>query len=120
MLKDVWGIQSPRDYQIDAIFFLVFLKIGMMYLIRKMGEGKSLVLLGMATALRGITITMVQLLGLGSDQVSRLKRLDCRVELYHADEFSDKDYNKLMERLESYSPSDKSSIIIFISPQQLK
>ena len=42
------------------------------------------------------------------------------MESYHVDEFRDEDYNKLMEQLESYSPSVKSSIIIFISPQQLK
>ena len=120
MLHHVWGIDLPREYQIYAIFFLVFLKLGMMYLIRKTGEGKSLVLLGMATALRGITITMVPLLGLGSDQVSKSKRLQRRVESYHVDEFRYEHYEKLMERLKTYSPGDKSSIIIFISPQQLK
>ena len=120
MLLVVWGIQLARDYQIDAIFFLVFLKVDMMYLIRKTGEGKSLVLLGMATAQRGITITMVPLLGLGSDQVAKSKRLDKRCEAYHVDEFREGDYEKLIQRLMSYSPLDKTSILIFISPQQLK
>ena len=35
-------IQLPRDSQIDAIFFLVFLKNGMMYLIWKTGEEEKL------------------------------------------------------------------------------
>ena len=119
MLLHVWGIEFARDYQIDAIFFLVFLKVGMMYLIRKTGEGKSLVLLGMATALRGITIDMVPLLGLGCDQVSKSKCINKRFEAYHVDEFRDKDYEKLIRRLKTYRPSDKTSILIIISPQEL-
>jgi hypothetical protein len=39
----------------------------MMYLIRKTGEGKSLVLQGMVSMLKGMTISLVLLLGLGSD-----------------------------------------------------
>jgi len=74
MLFHVWCIQFARDYQIEAIFFLVFLKVGMLYLIRKTGEGKSLVLLGMVTVLRGTTIDMVPLLGIGCDRVSKSKR----------------------------------------------
>ena len=42
MLSCVWGFASPRPYQVIAIFHLVFRKVGMMYLIRKTGEGKSL------------------------------------------------------------------------------
>eukprot|EP00956_Cyclotella_meneghiniana_P021563 scaffold39396_cov76-Cyclotella_meneghiniana.AAC.1 len=54
MLHDVWGIEA-RPYQVRAIFFLAFVKVGMMYLVRKTGEGKSLVLIGTATILRGVT-----------------------------------------------------------------
>jgi superfamily II DNA helicase RecQ len=70
-----WGCEQPRSYQIEAIFHLVYRKTDMMYLIRKTGEGKSLVMQGMASMLKGITITMVPLLGLGSDQESK-----CTVE----------------------------------------
>jgi len=44
-----------------------------MYLVHKCGEGKSLVLLGTATMLRGVFVCMVPLIGLGSDQVSKTK-----------------------------------------------
>ena len=44
MIHDVWGITEPRTYQVRAIFFLCFVKVRMMYLIRKTCEGKSLVL----------------------------------------------------------------------------
>ena len=76
----------------------------MLYLIQKTGEGKSLVLLGMATALQGITIDMVPLLGLGCDQVSKSKHLNKRYEAYHVNEFRDKDYDKLIRRLKTYHP----------------
>jgi superfamily II DNA helicase RecQ len=56
----------------------------MMYLIRKTGDGKSLVMQGMASMLKGITITMVPLLGLGSDQESKCTvENSITVEAYH-------------------------------------
>jgi hypothetical protein len=39
MLSSVWKIENPREYQIKAIFYLVFLRVRMMYLVRKTGEG---------------------------------------------------------------------------------
>eukprot|EP00978_Attheya_sp_CCMP212_P009075 scaffold21371_cov61-Attheya_sp.AAC.2 len=39
-------------------------------LVRRTGDGKSLVIYGLATLLRGVTIVMVPILALGSDQVS--------------------------------------------------
>ena len=63
---------------------------------------------------------MMPLLGLGCDQVSTSKRLEKRFNAYHVDEFRDKDYAKLIRRLETYHPSDKTSILILISPQELK
>ena len=63
---------------------------------------------------------MVPLLGLGCDQVSKSKHLNKRFEAYHVDEFRDKDYDKLIQRLKTYHPSEKTSILILISPQELK
>ena len=37
MIHQVWGIEHVRDYHIDAIFLLVFVKTKMMYLVRKRG-----------------------------------------------------------------------------------
>jgi len=61
------GLHIPLAVQVEAIFHLVYLNINMMYLIRKTGEGKSLVLQGMVAMLKGMTISLVLLLGLGSD-----------------------------------------------------
>jgi len=76
------GCDTPRRYQIDSIFQLTYRKLDMMYLIRKCGDGKSLVMHAMATILRGITIVMVPLIGLGNDQISKTKRPEVLFSYY--------------------------------------
>jgi superfamily II DNA helicase RecQ len=120
MLSSVWKIDNPREYQIKAIFYLVFLRVRMMYLIRKTGEGKSLVLLGTATMLRGVNVCLVPLLGLGSSQASKSRSAKHRVEGYHVDEYRDQDFDLLSRRMRLYSRSERSSIIVYISIQNLK
>jgi hypothetical protein len=120
MLSSVWNIENPREYQVKAIFYMVFLRVRMLYLIRKTGEGKSLVLLGMATMLRGVTVCLVPLLGLGSSQASKSRSKEHRVEGYHVDEYRDQDFDLLSRRMRLYSRTERSSIIVYISPQNLK
>ncbi len=60
----------------------------MMYLIRKTGEGKSLVVQGMASMMKGVTVVMVPLLGLGADQDQKCNDVnEMEVESYHLDEY---------------------------------
>ena len=120
MLKDVWGIEEARTYQVKAIFYMAFLKTKLMYLIRKTGEGKSLVLLGSATILRGVTVCLVPLLGLGSSHASNSNNNSNRVESYHVDEYRDQDFDALQDRMRQYSLGEESSIILYISPQNLQ
>mmetsp|Transcript_11950 Transcript_11950/g.17149 ORF Transcript_11950/g.17149 Transcript_11950/m.17149 type:complete len:189 (+) Transcript_11950:1745-2311(+) len=87
MLASAHGVHSPRPFQIDAIFQLCIRCVSMLYLIRKTGEGKSLVLKGMATIKRGITLCLVPLVGLGSDQAIKTTCMTCGVEAYHVDEW---------------------------------
>ena len=56
------SIASPRPFQVFAIYFMVFLFSQIIYLIRKTGEGKSLVTMTIAVILCGVTIVMVPLL----------------------------------------------------------
>lgn len=53
----------------------------LMYLIQKTGEGKSLVLIGTATVLRGVTVCLVPLRGLGSSHASTSKNNRHRVDV---------------------------------------
>ena len=115
ILKDAWGCSEPRDYQVEAIYHLGYRKAPMMYLIRKTGDGKSNVLNGLASVLCGITVCLVPLIGLGSDQTSKSNNKYDRFEAYHADEFRDDDALELCKRLEKYSREELSSIVLFIS-----
>ena len=103
-----------KDQENLSVFRKVFL-----ILVQKCGEGKSLMMLGMATMLKGITLVMVPLIGLGSDQANKSKMIAKRVYAYHCDEFRGNDLHQLKLLLRSYHPSKKRSIILFISPQQM-
>ncbi len=117
-----WGCSTPRPYQIEAIFHLVYTKLDMMYLVRKTGEGKSLVLQGMASIFKGVTILMVPLLGLGSDQAEKTACATATttiIESYHLDEFRNTNAIELRDRLNEYCRKEKTAIMLFVSPQQL-
>ena len=103
----------------DAVFQISYCNIEVMYIICKYGEGKYLILYGIVTVLRGITVCVVPLIGLGSDQVFKSRRKSVGHESYHADEFRPIDCAKLVQLLETHSPDNVSSIIIYISPQNL-
>ena len=74
------SIQSPRPFRVFAIYYMVFLCSQVVYLIHKTGEGKSLVIITTAAMLRGVTIVMVPLIGLGSDQVNKAVNLGQHIE----------------------------------------
>ena len=120
MIRNGLGFPSPRKYQVDALFHLAFRKIRLMYLIRKTGEGKSLVIMGLALALDGIIVAMGPLHGLGTDQANKSKRPNSGLEAYHVDEFRDGDYNKLVHRLTILKRSHHRRIVLYISPQSLR
>ena len=117
-LQLTWGYAHPRSYQIEAIFHLVYQNTDMMYLIRQTGEGKSLVMQGMASMLKGVTIVMVPLLGLGSDLESKCTTTTANVEAYHLDEYRLQHASILCNHLNNYSRKEKTSIILLVSPQQ--
>ncbi|KAL7535419.1 hypothetical protein ACHAXR_006478 [Thalassiosira sp. AJA248-18] len=101
---------------------MVFLSSQFIYLIRKTGEGKSLVILTTATMLRGVTIVMVPLIGLGSDQVNKSFRVKEGVEAYHIDEDRGEDFMLLSRRLISMKTTEgrsANSVILYCSPQSL-
>jgi hypothetical protein len=80
----------------------------MMYLIRKTGEGKSLVMQGMASMLKGITVSVVPLLGLGSDQADKCNVDSVAVEAYHIDEFRGSHADLLRMHLQKYTREEKT------------
>ena len=70
MLYD-WGIHCPHEFQIRAIHRATFHRDELVYIIAKTGSGKSAIPLTVGSLLTGVVITLVPLIGLGSDQVSK-------------------------------------------------
>ena len=88
-----------------------------------MGEGKSLAFLVTAVMLRGVTVVMVPLIGLGSDQVNTAMKLEHGGEVYHIDENKSSDFIALMDRLLSITKRDNrtvNSVVLYCSPQLLE
>jgi superfamily II DNA helicase RecQ len=91
-----------------------------LHLIRKTGEGKSDVVLALATVLCGITLVLVPLIKLGCDQVAKGFLINQLLEAYHLDEHQGNDHILLSDRLLSITDKQAQSIILFTSPQSLQ
>jgi superfamily II DNA helicase RecQ len=120
VMEKVWGISSPREFHVEAVTRLLFEPRTYLFLIRKTGEGKLAVVLTSATLLRGITLVVVPLLGLGCDQVAKAQRRRHKVKVYHLEENRDDDQVAIQTRLLSITQRLSQSIILFTSPQSLK
>lgn len=118
MLED-WGIRHPREFQIRAVHSLAFQRDRLQYLIAKTGSGKSVVLLAVGALQNGITLTIVLLVGLGSDQVSKSTNEPNFIKAYHLDEHTGIDAQVLKDRLLSIHLQEVEtvSIFLYVSPQ---
>ena len=121
-MADIFGILTPRNFQIEAINHCVFDDDAVLFIVQPTANGKSLVPLTIATIRRGVTIVLVPLIGLGSDQVEKATVLDHNVEAYHIDEHKQLDARAVRDRLNHLSVSEANSttILLFMSPQSLK
>ena len=94
-------------------------------LVRPTGNGKSLVRDAVAVQLRGVTLTVVPLLTLGSDQTEKIKRRisGTRVKnvfVYHLDAMRDTEsLTKLLQSLSNLPQNTPANILLFASPQIL-
>ena len=101
---------------------MVFLTSQIIYLIRKMGEGKSLIITITLAVNQGITIVIVPLIGLGIDQVNKAINLDQSIEVYHVDENCGDDFLSLTDCLLSIEKRDIRPgplIVLYCLPQSL-
>ena len=88
---------------------------------RKTADSKSLVPLTLAAIFRGVTIVLVPLVGLGSDQVDKANVTHHNVFAYHVDEHKFEDAQKIRNWLINMS-ADKAehvSTILYMSLQSL-
>ena len=125
-IRDVYGIDTPRPFQVEAINYLAFGdadgRANILYMVRKTADGKSLVQLASSVIMRGVTITLVPLVGLGSDQVEKATVVEKNVEGYHVDEHKYADAHLLRKRIDLLRDEElrNTAITFFISPQSLK
>ena len=102
-IAEVFGIMTPRPFQIEAIRHGLFVKGCMLHIIRKTAEGKYLIPLTITAFCCGITIVLVPLIGLGSDQVNSVNVPDHNIESYHLNEQKESDGTQLGRYLLSIS-----------------
>ena len=121
-IEDVYGFDHPRPFQIEAINHLAFDDASSLVLIRRTADGKSLVPLTVSVLRGGITLILVPLHGLGSDQVDKATVPEHGIVAYYVDEHKCENAKILVERLAHYTEeeADHNSILLFASPNLLK
>ena len=121
-IHDLYSINSPRDFQIEAINHLAFSDDASLIVIRRTADGKSLIPLATSVLRGGIALILVPLHGLGSDQVEKAAIPDKGVEAYYVDEHRNTNAKALHNRLSAFTTeeADHATIILFVSPSSLK
>ncbi len=85
-MKDDWGINFPCKFQVHVINNIPLHCDRLVYIIAKMGLGKSAIPLTVSSLQTGITLTMVPFIGLGSNQVNLAQKGDNFIKAYHLNE----------------------------------
>ena len=73
-MADIFGISTPRNFQIEAVNHVAFDDGAVMFIIQPTAKGKSLIPLATAVIRCGMTIVLVPLIGLGSDQPNQYQQ----------------------------------------------
>ena len=85
VMIDDWGIQFPHKFQIRAIHHVAFHHDQIVYIVAKTGSGKLAILLLIGLLQTRVTLLMVLLVGLGSDQVNNSRNSKNLIKAYHLD-----------------------------------
>ena len=124
-IKNVFGINKPKDWQLLLIQAMVFANNAnsiRAICIRCTGDGKSLPIQCSATMRRFVSIVVVPLIAVGSDQASNVyysSNSDASVYAEHLDSIRDGgDITEMINFLTSldFRIASRSSIILYISP----
>ena len=83
-IKEVYGFVNPRPFQIEAVHHVAFVESSLV-LIRRTADSKSLVPLTVSILRGRVTLILVPLHGLGSDQVDKATVPEHGVEVYYVD-----------------------------------
>ncbi len=121
-MLDNWGIRLLHEFQIRVIHSIAFHCNWLVYLITKTGLGESAVPLTIGSMQNGITLMMVPLVGLGSNQVSKSTNEANCIKAYHLDKHRGVDAQVLRDRLLSlnWREAEFVSIFLYTSPHPCK
>ena len=94
----------------------------MVYVCAKTGSGKLAIPLTAGSLLTRVIITLVPLVGLGSNQVSKSTNDSSFIEAYHVNEHRGPDATLLKKSLLSITDAEANNVSIFLymSPQSLQ
>ncbi len=121
-MMDDWGIQFPHEFQICMIHHVAFHCNQILYIVAKTGSGKLAIPLTIGSLQTGVTLSMVLLVGLGSDQVNNSRNSKNWIEAYYLNKNRGRDGDTLRSRLRSLHPCEAECVSIFLyaSLQSLK
>ena len=111
-MRTMLNIDSPREFQVRAIYHGAFEENLLIYLVSKTGSGKSAVPEAINVLRRGVAVTLVPLIALGSDQVTKAFKIEINNEAYHIDEHKGSDASLLKERLLKASAEELNHVSI--------
>jgi superfamily II DNA helicase RecQ len=119
--SEIFSIDNTREFQVTATHYLSYHNNAFLSMIRRTADGKSLVPLCTAVLRRKVTLIMVPLHGLGSDQVDKSTLREHNINAYYIDQHTRENEELLRERLEGLTMDEAkdSCTILFVSPQKL-
>jgi len=120
MLIDAFGVANPRPFQVDGIYALAYLSANLL-VVQKTGAGKSLVPLGAAALMGGVTYIIEPLVTVGDDQASSANRQASAagVKAFHLDGLHGESKAKLIKFLLSMTSRDDGPVLLYASPQSM-
>ena len=128
---DVFGITSLYPQQVEVLIRLFLMKIrhspmkpAPLLFVKPTGGGKSLVRDLHAVMFRGITLTIVPMLALGSDQAEKVRQKAMQtsgdVLSLHIDEVRDDEkVNEIVKLLMELPRNTEKTVMLFSSPQAI-
>ena len=118
MLTAECGVFEPKSFQIEMIYMLAFKRTRAL-LMQKTGAGKSLVVLGAASLLCGVTIVLEPLVAVGSDQSRAADEQFSRIEAYHVEGLDDTTRDLVIERLLEMNDRSEGPCVLYLGPSAL-
>ena len=119
MLGDVFGMTSPKPFQVTTIYLLAFL-FSTVLLIQKTGAGKSLVILGAAALLGGVIVVIEPLVAVGADQARSVSEKTLWIKSFHVAGIDEKSKRRLAKYLTAMLSRERRPVILFLSADDVK